>query len=123
MNWQLFDAFGIFCGFSANLIAYSTGNIAWKWQIASAAIPAFGLILLILAAVPESPRWLLKKGKRADAFATLCALRQTPLQAATELFYANAQVQMEVEYFRQAVHFQDNARKEQPFIADRVTRS
>lgn len=99
MNWQLFDAFGIFCGFSANLIAYSTGNIAWKWQIASAAIPAFGLMLLILAAVPESPRWLLKKGKHADAFATLCALRQTPLQAATELFYANAQVQMEVMYF------------------------
>lgn len=98
MNWQLFDAFGIFCGFSANLIAYSTGETAWKWQTASAAIPAFALVLLVLT-IHESPRWLLKKGKLADAFASLCALRQTPLQAATELFYSNAQVQLEIEYF------------------------
>lgn len=31
MNWQLFDAFGIFLGFTANLIAAPVGPSAWRW--------------------------------------------------------------------------------------------
>jgi MFS family permease len=99
MNWQLMVALGLFCGFSANLIFYWTDELAWRCQIASAAIPAFALVLLIWT-IPESPRWLLKQNKGPQAFKAMCRLRHTPLQAATELFFANAQLQEELKYIR-----------------------
>lgn len=57
--------------------------MAWKFQNGSAALPA-GVLIALVWTLPESPRWLLKKGLH------LCDLRPTQLQAATELFYANA---------------------------------
>lgn len=100
MNWQLFVAFGIFCGFTANLVFYWTKDLAWRFQIASACI-AEGVLLALIPTVHESPRWLLKKGRVKDAYAALCALRHTPLQAAAELFYAHAQIQMEIEFMHE----------------------
>jgi hypothetical protein len=44
MNWQLFDAFGIFLGFAANLLVSQTGDNRWRYEVASVIIPA--LILL-----------------------------------------------------------------------------
>ena len=124
MNWQLFDACGIFCGFSANLIFYWTDQLAWRFQIASACIPAGALIVLIWT-IPESPRWLLKKGKGPEAFASLCELRHTPLQAATELFFANAQIQKELDYMRRRKPDPENTNQDhaptQPSDATGVT--
>ena len=91
----------VFCGFTANLIFYWTGKLAWKFQIASTAVPA-GVLIALVWTIPESPRWLLKKGRGAEAFSALCDLRPTQLQAATELLYANAQIQMELKYFQNA---------------------
>ncbi|ETN38614.1 uncharacterized protein HMPREF1541_06651 [Cyphellophora europaea CBS 101466] len=125
MNWQLFDALGIFCGFSANLIFYWTDRLAWRFQIASACIPA-GCLIVLIWTIPESPRWLLKKGKGPEAFAALCALRQTPLQAATELFFANAQIQKEIDYMRRRATKGDTnywSRILQLFLNDRTRRS
>ncbi|KAF2097983.1 general substrate transporter, partial [Rhizodiscina lignyota] len=95
MNWQLFVALGVFLGFTANLIFSHSGPPSWRYQLASASLPAVCLLSLVWT-IPESPRWLLKKGRYSDAFASLVALRPTPLQAAAELFYANAQIQVEV---------------------------
>jgi hypothetical protein len=67
MSSQLWTTFGIFLGFSANLVRYRVGNIAWRLQIASGFIPAVPLLLLILFC-PESPRWLMKKNRYPDAF-------------------------------------------------------
>ncbi|MCF8567832.1 sugar porter family MFS transporter [Alicyclobacillus tolerans] len=38
-----------------------TGNNAWRWMFATAAIPSF-LVLVGRQALPESPRWLIRKG-------------------------------------------------------------
>ncbi len=39
---------------------------AWRWLLASAAAPAF-IVLLARLGTPESPRWLLGKGRAAEA--------------------------------------------------------
>lgn len=44
--------------------------MAWRWMFWAAAFPA-GAFLLLAALIPESPRWLAMKGKRARAMATL----------------------------------------------------
>lgn len=91
MSWQLFVAFGIMLGFSANLIVVNTGAIAWRLQLGSAFIPAVPLIIGIYFA-PESPRWLIKKGRYGKAYRSLLRLRNTPLQAARDLYYIHAQI-------------------------------
>lgn len=67
MGWQLWTAFGIFLGFCANAVVKDTGRIAWRLQIGSAFIPAVPLALGIWFC-PESPRWLMKKGKVPKAY-------------------------------------------------------
>ncbi|KAJ8115719.1 hypothetical protein OPT61_g2697 [Boeremia exigua] len=94
MSWQLFVAFGIMLGFSANLIVINTGDIAWRLQLGSAFIPAVPLIIGIFFA-PESPRWLIKKGRYQKAYRALLRLRNTPLQAARDLYYIHAQIEAE----------------------------
>ncbi|KAB2575275.1 hypothetical protein BFW01_g11070 [Lasiodiplodia theobromae] len=94
MSWQLFVAFGIMLGFSANLAVINTGKIAWRLQLGSAFIPAVPLLLGIWFA-PESPRWLIKKGKFVKAHRSLLRLRNSPLQAARDLYFIHAQLQAE----------------------------
>lgn len=48
----------------------STG---WRWMFGSETVPAL-LFMLSLAAIPESPRWLIKQGKVDEATATLTRL-------------------------------------------------
>lgn len=91
MSWQMWTAFGIFLGFSANLAVYKVGPIAWRLQLGSAFIPAVPLVIGIYFC-PESPRWLMKKGRYAAAYASLLRLRNTPLQAARDLYYVHAQL-------------------------------
>ena len=47
MSWQLWTAFGIFLGYSANLAVYQVGRIAWRLQLGSAFIPAVPLVLFV----------------------------------------------------------------------------
>jgi hypothetical protein len=41
---------------------------------------------------PESPRWYMKKGRYQDAYNSLCRLRNTPVQAARDLYFIHAQL-------------------------------
>ncbi|KAJ5360645.1 hypothetical protein N7517_009836 [Penicillium concentricum] len=94
MSWQLWTAFGIFLGTCANLIVANTGDIAWRLQLGSAFIPAVPLLLGIWFC-PESPRWLMTKKNHKKAFASLLRLRNSPLQAARDLYRIHAQLEME----------------------------
>lgn len=94
MSWQMWTAFGIFLGFCANLAVKDAGRIAWRLQIGSAFIPAVPLAIGIFF-LPESPRWYIKKHRYQNAFRSLLRLRNHPLQAARDLYYINAQVEIE----------------------------
>jgi putative MFS transporter len=56
--------------------AYIVGDLllhfhdGWRWMLASAALPAVIIVLLRLG-TPESPRWLLKRGRVGEANAVL----------------------------------------------------
>ncbi|MCK1993259.1 MFS transporter [Peribacillus muralis] len=53
----------------ANLIgilAVDSAPDAWRWMLASSAIPAV-IILILRMGTPESPRWLISKGRLAEA--------------------------------------------------------
>lgn len=94
MTWQISVAFGILLGLSANLAVVNTGAIAWRLQLGSAFIPAIPLLCGIYF-VPESGRWLVKKGRHAAAYRSLVKLRNTPLQAARDLYYIHVQLEAE----------------------------
>lgn len=113
MGWQLWTAFGIFLGTCANLAVYNTGAISWRLQFGSAFIPAIPLLALIylcpgqfcvcrrtvtnilLTCQSESPRWYMKKNRYPEAYRSLCRLRNTPLQAARDLYYIHSQLEIE----------------------------
>ena len=57
MSWQVWTAFGILLGTSANLAVKDVGPIAWRLQLGSAFIPAVALVIGIYFA-PESPRYV-----------------------------------------------------------------
>ncbi|KAJ2904338.1 hexose transporter [Zalerion maritima] len=97
MSWQMWTAFGIFLGTAANLAVAKIGPIAWRLQLGSAFIPAVPLIFLIYLC-PESPRWYIKKGRFADALKSLIILRNHKLQAARDLYYIHAQLEVEKEF-------------------------
>lgn len=96
MCWQMWTAFGIFLGFCANLAVKDTGRISWRLQLGSAFIPAVPLWAGVYFC-PESPRWYIKKGRYAKAFQSLKRLRNTELQAARDLYYISAQINIERE--------------------------
>ncbi|PGH06335.1 hypothetical protein AJ79_06578 [Helicocarpus griseus UAMH5409] len=91
MSWQVWTAFGILLGTSANLAVVNAGEITWRLQLGSAFIPAVPLVIGIYFC-PESPRWLLKKKNYKKAYRMLLRLRNTPLQAARDLYYIHAQL-------------------------------
>ncbi|KAJ0281349.1 hypothetical protein CBS470a_008341 [Colletotrichum nupharicola] len=101
MSWQVWTAFGIFLGTCANLAVGKTGDIAWRLQFGSAFIPAVPLVIGTYFC-PESPRWYLKKGKTVNAWHSLLRLRNTPLQAARDLYYIHALLDDEVALVREA---------------------
>ncbi|KAL4875852.1 hypothetical protein BJY04DRAFT_150573 [Aspergillus karnatakaensis] len=87
MFWQLWVVVGIFLGLLANVIVMNTGDIAWRLQLGSAFIPSFILGVGIFFC-PESPRWLMKHGKFAQAFQSMSKLRAHPIIAARDYYYS-----------------------------------
>ena len=72
LNWWLVRDLPV--GASDDFIRNSWfGQHGWRWMFALTAAPSL-LFLIGMAVVPESPRWLLKKGRTAEAAKTLARI-------------------------------------------------
>ncbi|WVQ78587.1 hypothetical protein IAT38_000673 [Cryptococcus sp. DSM 104549] len=92
MQWQLWTAFGIMLGYVADLAFYHVPDkphitgLNWRLMLGSAGFPA----LIVMAQVfflPESPRWLMSKGKYEKAYRAMLRYRGHELLAARDLYY------------------------------------
>jgi sugar porter (SP) family MFS transporter len=79
---QLAIVSGILLAYIASYYLAGLGLASWRWMFAAAAVPSL-LFMLTLLLVPESPRWLLGRGRGAEALGTLTRLNG-PVTAATE---------------------------------------
>lgn len=61
---------GAACAYIVGWAMVGGGTGMWRWMLASSAIPAL-LILLLRIGTPESPRWLLSKGRVEEAAAVV----------------------------------------------------
>ncbi|POS77697.1 hypothetical protein DHEL01_v203902 [Diaporthe helianthi] len=104
MFWQLWVVAGIFLGFAANVIVKDTGAIAWRLQLGSAFIPS--LILMVgIFFCPESPRWLMKQGRHAEAFGSMLRLRAHPIIAARDFYYSFVIYEVELRESANSTYF------------------
>ncbi|OAA62003.1 General substrate transporter [Niveomyces insectorum RCEF 264] len=95
MSWQMWTAFGILLGTAINLAVYHVGSHNWRLMLGAPFIPAVPLVILIYFC-PESPRWYMKKDRYPDAWKSMVVLRHTPLQAARDIYYIHAQLEIEL---------------------------
>ena len=103
MSWQMWTAFGIFLGTAFNLAVFNTGDINWRLMIGAPFIPAVPLVCLIYFC-PESPRWLIKKNRYADAWKSMAKLRNHPLQVARDIFYIHSQLELEFQLLNNSTY-------------------
>ena len=93
--FQFNIVFGILMAFFSNYLLASIGEDAWRWMLGIMAIPSVIYTLSCLA-IPESPRWLLTVGRRAQAIAVMKLISpessETDIQqSANEMTAANDQ--------------------------------
>lgn len=63
---QLAIVTGILLSYSVNYLLTGAGASNWRWMFASATIPSLGFLFTLLL-IPESPRWLVQKGREPEA--------------------------------------------------------
>jgi MFS transporter, SP family, arabinose:H+ symporter len=67
---QLAIVVGILVAFFSNYLLSSTGEASWRWMLGVMGLPAL-LFFVTLLFIPESPRWLVQKGNRDEAYKIL----------------------------------------------------
>ena len=63
---QLAIVSGILLSYSVNYLLTGAGPSNWRWMFASAAVPSLAFLITLLF-IPESPRWLMQKGRETEA--------------------------------------------------------
>ncbi|GAA4769759.1 sugar porter family MFS transporter [Stakelama sediminis] len=84
--FQLMIVIGILVAYLSNAaIAGLIGDAtAWRWKLGVTAAPAL-IFFILLFAIPDSPRWLMTRGRRDEADDALARIGLTPEAAAAEL--------------------------------------
>lgn len=80
--YQLMITIGILVAFLSDTAFSYSGN--WRWMLGIIAIPG-ALFLLGVFFLPYSPRWLMMRGRRAEAEQVLLKLRGNPVEIDKEL--------------------------------------
>lgn len=92
MMWQLNTAFGILWGYIFSLIFFHvpsrgiSGGLNWRLMLGSAMIPAL-FVMAQIPFCPESPRWLMGKGRYQEAFDSTVKIRPHKILACRDIFY------------------------------------
>ena len=83
--FQFNIVFGILAAYLSNFLVAEavSGPDSWRWKMVAATLPAL-LFLLLLLTIPQSPRWLATKGRRAEAEAGLARLGMADASAALQ---------------------------------------
>ncbi|GAA6033836.1 hypothetical protein JCM8097_000365 [Rhodosporidiobolus ruineniae] len=102
MQWQMWTAFGIMLGTVSSLIFKDVPDkpgitgLNWRLMLGSACLPAL-LVMVQVYFTPESPRWLMGKGRWDKAWESMQRLRRTELQAAVDFYYTAKCLEIENE--------------------------
>jgi sugar porter (SP) family MFS transporter len=100
--YQLAIVFGILIAYFVNYLLNGIGPNNWRWMFASQAVPSL-LFFLLLLLVPETPRWLIKKGRKNNAIEILSKTSD------------NASVEQEVKNIERSFHNEKNISVKQLF--------
>ncbi len=95
--YQLMITVGILAAFMSNIGLSYIGN--WRWMLGVIALPAL-LFLLGVAALPDSPRWLLQRKRTREARAVLHRLYDNPADVEAEI----REVGQQIAQPKQGVH-------------------
>ena len=87
---QLMIVIGISASFFSNYFLLDVGENNWRWMLGVQIFPAL-LYLLLLSLIPESPRWLVIKGRDQEALEVLTRV------------YGAAQAQESLQQIRQSL--------------------
>ncbi|SFQ52753.1 sugar porter family MFS transporter [Parafilimonas terrae] len=102
--YQFNIVFAILIAYISNYLLKGVGGSNdWRWMLGVMAIPSLIYSILVIG-IPESPRWLVTKGKDDDARKIL-----------SKLGISNADE--EIKQIRNAVQHEDNGGKKTPFLS------
>jgi SP family arabinose:H+ symporter-like MFS transporter len=85
--FQFNIVFGILVAFLTNYLIGTSGHNAWRWMMGSEAFPAL-VYCFACFAIPESPRWLLARGRNEDGRAVLRSIAPAASEAEIEALAA-----------------------------------
>lgn len=91
--FQLAIVTGILVAYLSNAVVGSlVAEAAWRWKLGITAAPAL-LFLVLLARIPDSPRWLILSGRLDDARTAMARIGLSAAEASAEITSVEAALQ------------------------------
>ena len=103
VSWEvLFIGIGISFAYWLDFaMSYAGGQIAWRLPIAVQLVFAMSVIILLFG-LPESPRWLLKRGREREAIEVMCQVYDLPVE--------DEYIQSELKAIKHAISMESGSR-------------